>query len=320
LSRKKPQYSKKAVTSKDGTTIGFRQLGQGPGVVILHGGALGSQHYMKLGGALANQFSVYIPDRRGRGMSGPYGPHYNIQREDEDLDSIVAATGAQHVFGVADGGLFALHASMAIPTIRKVAVFEPVLFMGQPGLDEFKEVVSRGQRLVDRGDVAAAMASLAKDSRDSDTRAQTISAPYRLLGWVMTQPIMCRLLLWADARLVRGDDAALRDLIVAWKQELDVVEATAGTIDVYKNVAAEVLLLCGSEAPPLFTGTLDALQNVLPRATRVELPGLNHGPPKTKAATPRSSPTNCGGSLVAVCDVTAPLTASDAIKKCPSCG
>src|SRR5271165_3923742 len=32
----------------------------------------------------------------------------------------------------------------------------------------------------------------------------------------------------------------------------------------------------GSHAPPLFTGTLAALANVLPHATRVELPGLNH--------------------------------------------
>lgn len=88
------------------TTIGFRQLGQGPGVVILHGGALASQHYMKLGTALAEEFTVYIPDRRGRGMSGPYGPHYSIEREDEDLDAIVTDTGAQYVFGEADGGLF----------------------------------------------------------------------------------------------------------------------------------------------------------------------------------------------------------------------
>ena len=64
----------------------------------MHGGALASQHYMKLGGALADEFTVYIPDRRGRGMSGPYGPHYSIQREDEDLGAIVTDTGAQYVF------------------------------------------------------------------------------------------------------------------------------------------------------------------------------------------------------------------------------
>ena len=58
----------------------------------MHGGALASQHYMKLGAALAEEFTVYIPDRRGRGMSGPYGPHYSIEREDEDLDAVVTDT------------------------------------------------------------------------------------------------------------------------------------------------------------------------------------------------------------------------------------
>lgn len=283
---KKPTYAKSAVISKDGTSIGYRQLGQGPGVVLQHGGALASQHYMKLAAALADQFTVYLPDRRGRGMSGPYGPHYCIEREDEDLDAIITATGAENVFGSADGGMFALHASMAIPAIRKVALFEPVLFVGQPGLDEFKVTISRGQRLVDCGDIPAAMASLAKDAAESDPRAQAVSAPLRLLGRIMTQPIICRALLWADAKRVTGDDVQLRDLIVAWKQELDVVKSTEGTLDDFTNVTAEVLLLCGTGAPTLFTGTLDALQRVLPRATRVDLSGLNHGGPQDQGGNP----------------------------------
>lgn len=285
MSTKKTTYQKKSVTSKDGTTIGFRQLGHGPGVVILHGGALASQHYMKLGGALADEFTVYIPDRRGRGMSGPYGPHYSIQREDEDLGAIVTDTGAQYVFGAADGGLFALHASLTAPAIRKVAIFEPVLFVGQPGVDDFKGVISRGERRLASGDVAAAMAGLAKDAEDNRGE-QSVAAPYRLLGWAMTQPPVCRLLLWVDARWVTGDDVALRDLIPALKPELDLVKATEGTIDEYKNVTAEVLLLCGTEAPPLFKGTLDALANVLPQATRVELPRLNHGAAQDQGGKP----------------------------------
>ncbi len=227
----KPVSAKYAVTSRDGTRIGYRQLGDGPGVVLQHGGALASQHYMRLAGALAGEFTVYLPDRRGRGMSGPYGPHYCIEREDEDLEAIIAATGAQNVFGAADGGLFALHASMVIPAIRKVALFEPVLFVGQPGLDEFKATIDRGQRLVDSGDLPAAMASLAKDAAHGDPRAQRVPGPLRLLGKIMTRPMMCRVLLWADARRVTGDDAALRDLIVAWKEELNVVKATEGHLD-----------------------------------------------------------------------------------------
>jgi pimeloyl-ACP methyl ester carboxylesterase len=54
-------YTKGFVTSADGTRIGYRQLGGGPGVVLLHGGVNGSQHLMRLGIALAGTFTVYPP-------------------------------------------------------------------------------------------------------------------------------------------------------------------------------------------------------------------------------------------------------------------
>lgn len=279
-------YTTSSVTSRDGTTIGLRRLGRGPGVVIMHGGALASQHYMRLATLLADEFTVYVPDRRGRGLSGPHGPGYSIDREDDDLEAIVTETGAPNVFGVADGGLFALHASLRIPALHKVAVLEPVIFVGQPGQAEFRGAIDRGRRLVASGDLPAAMATLARDAANNDIRTRAVSAPYRLLGRVVTRPAVCRLLLWADARRVKGDDVALRDLIPAVMPEFGEVEATEGTIDCYRDVTAEVLLMCGSEAPPLFTGTLDALQGVLPRATRVDLPGLNHGAAQDQGGRP----------------------------------
>jgi pimeloyl-ACP methyl ester carboxylesterase len=172
---------------------------------------------MKLGTALADEFTVYLPDRRGRGMNGPYGPHYSIEREDEDLDAIVSDTGARHVFGEADGGLFALHGALNVPAIRKVAVFEPALFVGQRGLDEFK--ASRNERRLSTGSLGEVMAGLTKGA-GSDPRGRSISAPYRLLVWAFSQPAVCSMLLWVDARLSMGDNVALRDLIPALKPEL----------------------------------------------------------------------------------------------------
>jgi pimeloyl-ACP methyl ester carboxylesterase len=62
-------YTTDFVTSKDGTKIGYRQLGSGPGLIIVHGGMQASQDFMALGDLLADDFSVYIPDRRARGLS-----------------------------------------------------------------------------------------------------------------------------------------------------------------------------------------------------------------------------------------------------------
>ena len=278
-------YTKRSVRSEDGTTIGFRQLGRGPAIVILHGGALAAQHYMKLGSALADTFTVCIPDRRGRGMSGPYGPDYSIEREDEDLAAVVGATGAQCVFGTADGGLFALHGSVGLPAIRKVAVFEPVIFVGQPGLDDFRQTIARAEALMAGGDLAHAMSSLAADAAN-DPRAQAVSLPYRLLGRLFAAPLACRAVLSLDALAARGDTVALRDLAPALIPELQQVRATEGTIDYYRNVTAVCLLMCGAGAPPLFTGTQDALQQVLPHATRVVLAGLNHGAAQDQGGNP----------------------------------
>ncbi|MCW3085807.1 MAG: alpha/beta hydrolase [Bacteroidetes bacterium] len=60
----------KSVISKDGTVIGCRQFGSGPGLIICHGGGRISQNYEKLATALSGNFTVYIPDRRGRGLAG----------------------------------------------------------------------------------------------------------------------------------------------------------------------------------------------------------------------------------------------------------
>src|SRR5258707_9148170 len=103
-------YSIGSVTSQDGTTISYRQLGYGPGVVLLHGAMESAQSHMQLAEALADTFTVYVPDRRGRGLSGPYGKDYSIQEDVEDMDALLTKTGAHYVFGVSSGGLIWLQA------------------------------------------------------------------------------------------------------------------------------------------------------------------------------------------------------------------
>ncbi len=54
-----PAYQTGSVTSRDGTTIGYRQLGRGPGVIAVHGGMQAAQNLMKLARALADSFTIY---------------------------------------------------------------------------------------------------------------------------------------------------------------------------------------------------------------------------------------------------------------------
>ncbi|MEN6552469.1 MAG: alpha/beta hydrolase [Methanobacterium sp.] len=258
-------YETGSVISKDGTKIGYRQMGSGPGIILLHGGVNASQHLMKLGTMLSDEFTVYIPDRRGRGMSGPVGADYSIEKEDEDLNALLKKTGAHYVFGTADGALFALHAAISNPAIHKVAAYEPLVFAGQPELEQFKTTIQHLDKNITEGKVAKATVDLTKDSVEF----------VKPIPDFMMVPLV-KFILWINVRTVKGDDVSYQELIPTLRDELHLVEKTEGTLDDYKNVPARVLLLEGNKTQSLLKESLDALNEVLPHSNLVELKGLNH--------------------------------------------
>ncbi|HEV2633670.1 MAG TPA: alpha/beta hydrolase [Actinocrinis sp.] len=123
-------YTTGTVTSTDGTTIGYRQLGTGPALILIHGSMQAAQHLMRLARTLADDFTVYLPDRRGRGLSGPHGKYFGIDREVEDIQVLVAATGSTKCFGLSSGALLTLHTASTTPNLNKIALYEPALSVG----------------------------------------------------------------------------------------------------------------------------------------------------------------------------------------------
>jgi pimeloyl-ACP methyl ester carboxylesterase len=270
------------VTSADGTTIGYRRLGHGPGLVLLHGGVNAAQHMTKLALALADAFTLYLPDRRGRGMSGPVGPAYSIEREDEDLAAVVERTGAEFVFGPADGGLFALHGSIGLDQVAKVAAYEPLLMLGHPADTEIRRTFTTMQDLIRSGRSGAAVVVSAAETATWAARSGNfpawLAAALRALPAGPTGRLVDLLLRLGRAR---GDNVPMRDLLTALPAELDLVLGTAGTLDDYRRLDAEVLLMYGGRTEPIFAGTARELHRVLPRSTVLELPGLNHDSAQT---------------------------------------
>lgn len=112
------------VISKDGTRIGYRQIGNGEGLIIVHGTGRISQNYRNLAVALSGKYTVYTLDRRGRGLSGNWTDDHSIIKEIEDLTALVAATQARYIFGHSFGGLITLLAAMHC-NIERLAVYEP---------------------------------------------------------------------------------------------------------------------------------------------------------------------------------------------------
>src|SRR5262249_42228333 len=107
----------KTVRSKDGTTIAYDQAGHGPPLVLVDG-ALNSRAFGlngPLAAVLADRFTVVTYDRRGRGDSGDTPP-YAAQREIEDLEAVIDATGgAAYGYGISSRAAPALEAAGAVP-------------------------------------------------------------------------------------------------------------------------------------------------------------------------------------------------------------
>ena len=143
------------VTSADGTAIAYEKVGSGPALVLVDG-ALCYRDFgpcRSLAKHLADRFTVYFYDRRGRGESGDTQP-YIAQREYEDLDAVIAATGGNaYVAGFSSGAAIALQAAASGTTMRKIAAYEaPYVGLNEVKgrkLDyagELKELIARGDR------------------------------------------------------------------------------------------------------------------------------------------------------------------------------
>src|SRR5690349_819638 len=138
------------VTSRDGTAIGYRQFGKGPGLVLVQGTMGTAQNFMELALALADKYTVYVPDRRGRGISPTDVKDYCAQKEVEDLDALLQKTGAHDVFGLSAGAFISLQAALSLPSIHKLAIFEPPIFLDAVPV----EMIARYEREIKEGNIA----------------------------------------------------------------------------------------------------------------------------------------------------------------------
>jgi pimeloyl-ACP methyl ester carboxylesterase len=123
------------VISRDGTTIAFDRLGNGMPIILVDGAFCRRKFgpVPKLAPILAQQFTVFAYDRRGRGDSGDIAP-YSVEREIEDLEAIInAAGGSAFVWAMSSGAALALRAAASGLNIKKLALYEPPFMVGYGG-------------------------------------------------------------------------------------------------------------------------------------------------------------------------------------------
>jgi pimeloyl-ACP methyl ester carboxylesterase len=257
-------YAENLVSSADGTKIGYRTLGSGPDVVLLHGAMESAHSHMGMARALADRFRVHLPDRRGRGASGPFPEDYGIHTEVADLAAVVGETGASRVFGVSEGGLIVLAAAREFPAIRKVAVYEPALITEGTAYTSW---LARYDREMADAKVADALVTSMAGLR----LGPPAWFPRRLL--IAATSVMMKS---QDKKAVPGEPT-MRQLAPTLHYTGLLLAEMTGQVAGFADVSADVLLLSASKGLSWLRPGFDALAKALPSVTRHEFAGLDHG-------------------------------------------
>ncbi len=238
------------LTSRDGTTIAFDQLGDGPPVILVCGGSTDRLANAPLAEFLAPHFSVFNYDRRGRGDSGDTPP-YAVEREVEDLDAVIAAAGGSaSVYGTSSGAALALEAAASGLVITKLALWEPPYILDEsrrPPANTartYTELVAAGRR----GDaVEYFMATVV--GLPPEFVAEARRAP-----WWPAQEALAHTLAY-DATIM-GDYSLPSERLA--------------------SVTIPTLVIDGGASFPWMSETAQALADTLPNAERRTLEGQTH--------------------------------------------
>lgn len=242
-----------SVISRDGTSIAFERVGNGPAVILVDG-ALGYREQWgsrPLAAELAKDFTVYTYDRRGRGESSDTQP-YSVEREIEDLKALIdEAGGRAFLYGGSSGAVLALRAAAKLGTdkVVKLALYEPPFSVGEEARKEFARYSQVMTELIEEGSHGEAVAFFLGDM-----------LPPEALEGMRQSPDWPRL--EAVAPTLAYDNAVMGDGLVP------VEEARSAKIP--------ALILNGSETMDFLKEPIEALAEAMPQAQRRTLEGLMH--------------------------------------------
>jgi pimeloyl-ACP methyl ester carboxylesterase len=242
------------VLSKDGTVIAFDRSGQGPAVVLV-GGAFQYRAIdpptAHLAALLAEQFTVFHYDRRGRGESSDTQP-YAVEREMEDLEALIQeAGGSACVFGMSSGGVLALDAAARGLAITKLALYEPPFNSGDEQSRRAAESYTRE------------LTALLSEGRRGDAAAlamTTWGAPAEAVAGMRQTPIWP--LFEAVAPTLAYDDALMGDGAVPAQR--------------LASIAVPTLVMAGGASPAFMQEAAQAVARALSNARLRTLAGQTH--------------------------------------------
>jgi len=240
------------VTSIDETRIAFKRTGSGPPLLLVHGSAGDHSRWelFDVRPALAQHFTVYTIDRRGRGGSGDTD-QYKPEREFEDVAAVVDSIDEPvTVLGHSYGAFCALGASLITDNLHKLILYEPVFqvdqhqFVSNDVIAEMETLLAEGNKEVL---LVFFMEEVARISRDEIEVLR--SAP----NW--------------QAR-VDAAHTLLRETMAPTWFRFDPRQ--------FSGMTTPTLLLSGSESPAFFKEVTRLADDMLPHSRIVSFQGHGH--------------------------------------------
>jgi pimeloyl-ACP methyl ester carboxylesterase len=238
----------KHLPSRDGTRIAYEQRGEGPPLVLVHGTGIDHTYWDPAVPALEERFTLYIPDRRGRGQSGDTAP-YSIRREIEDLVTMIESIpGNAFLLSHSYGALCSLEASLLTSQIRKIVLNEPPMYTTVE-VDYPADTADRFLALLEAHEAEEALILLYEAGGTNEDLDLLRSLP----NW--------------QAR-VRAAPTLPREITSVRSYTFDPAR--------FVGMTTPVLLLLGGATTPVYTAAIEALQSSLPDNRLVVLEGQGH--------------------------------------------
>jgi pimeloyl-ACP methyl ester carboxylesterase len=244
------------VVSRDGTRIAYTGRGHGAPVILVDG-ALCSESMgpmPKLAELLADRFTVFTYNRRGRGPSGDVLP-YTVQREVDDLEAMVAeAGGTANVFGHSSGAALAVEAAKRISTIDKLVLYEAPFIV-----DDSREALPR--------DFGARLSAMLAEGR----RGDAVKAFMRFVGvprvFLALMPVMP---MWSKVKAVAH--TLPYDIAIVSPYQTGAPLASGE----WASVSVPTVVIDGGKSPAWMRAGNRALAEVVPGAQYRTLAGQSH--------------------------------------------
>jgi pimeloyl-ACP methyl ester carboxylesterase len=242
--------------SRDGTEIGYFTSGDGPPVLLVHGGLADHTRFAALRPHLEPHVTVHVMDRRGRGASGDH-PDYSIKREYEDVAAVVddvaeSSSARVTVYGHSSGGILAFGAALLTANIDRLVVYE-----GWP------------PTTADLWNASLAYIERMEALLEAGERERVVETIARELAGLSEEEL--------DAYRADPSWAARVAVAHTFPREERGSAETAFDREHATNVAVPALLVVGDQSPPSWRADADSVAAALPDAHTIVLQEQGHG-------------------------------------------